>query len=114
MDALLRPARARSIERYISLYGEDDICSRCDNELWNKCCNKCGDCVCTKDTCCMIFPDKFNTTFVVCKRCIDSIDAKLQLVIDMGKIECLKQKIKSAKTKKQQWAINSIQEGVRP
>lgn len=114
MDTLNRHPRSRSIERYVSLYGEDGICSHCSNELWNKTCNKCGDCVCTKDTCCMVFPDKFDTTYIVCKRCVDSIDAKLQIVIDLGKIEPLKQKIKSAKTKKQQWVLNSIQAEERP
>ena len=53
----------RTITRYISLFGEDDICEECHKNFMVDCCNKCGNGICDKDTCCMIFPDKFKNKY---------------------------------------------------
>jgi hypothetical protein len=47
--------------------------------------------------------------------CIDRVNEDLYLLIDMGKIEPLKTKIKNEKTKKQQWVrLNSTPEEEHP
>ena len=97
----------RTIKRYISLFGEDDICNECHNNLIVNCCNKCANGVCDNDTCSMVFPDKFNKKYFICKQCVDDINKDLHLLIDMGKIELLKKKIKEETTKKQIWRKNS-------
>lgn len=92
----------RTIARYIALFGDDNVCTCCNDAIINDCCNKCGDGVCAKESCCIIFPDRGNTTYNICKTCIDKIDSKFHLLIDMGKIEPLKKKIELSQTKMQQ------------
>jgi hypothetical protein len=100
MSGLLTTNNIRTIKRYISLFGEDDICNECHNNLLVDCCNKCGNGVCDKDTCSMIFPDKFNKKYFICTQCVDDINKDLHLLIDMGKIELIKTKIKEETTVK--------------
>ena len=107
MSSLITTNNIRTIKRYISLFGEDDICNECHNSLLVDCCNKCGNGVCDNDTCSMVFPDKFNKKYFICKHCVDDINKDLHLLIDMGKIELLKKKIKEETTKKQIWRKNS-------
>ena len=119
MDIYPRGTRIRSIERYISLFGEDDICGLCTGALISNTCDKCGEGVCAKESCCLTFPDKYNTTYVLCMGCIDYVSKDLHLLIDMGKIEPLKEKIKKEKTVHQQneqrrESLSSIQEEERP
>ncbi len=88
----------RVVEKFINMYGSSDICINCTTEMIEECCNKCGDGVCANEKCCMIFPDRHNTLFIICNNCIEIIDNKLYLLIDMGKLEPLKQKILESKT----------------
>lgn len=90
----------RSIKRYVSLYGDSDICNECHNALLIDCCNKCGNGICDSESCCVIFPDKYNKQYYICRNCFDDISKNLHLLIDMGKIELLKTKIKEEKTNK--------------
>ena len=94
MDIYPRGTRIRSIEKYISLYGEDDVCGRCTGALISNTCDKCGEGVCAKESCGLTFPEKYNTTYVLCMGCIDYVSKDLHVLIDMGKIEPLKEKIK--------------------
>tara|TARA_B110000879_G_C11183387_1_gene519793 strand:- start:10173 stop:10715 length:543 start_codon:yes stop_codon:yes gene_type:complete len=77
---------------------DDDVCEMCDinTTLYN--CNKCGDSICDDNNCCMKFPHYYNTTFFVCMNCVDSISLKLILQIDLGKLELLKEKIRTGST----------------
>ena len=86
------------VERFISMFGSDDLCINCNSEMVKNCCDKCGDGVCMNDTCCMVFPHHCNTSFTICNNCIKIIDSKLHLVIDMGKLESLKRKILKSET----------------
>jgi hypothetical protein len=90
----------RSIKRYISLYGDSDICNECHNALLVDSCNKCGNGICESESCSIIFPDKYNKQYYICRNCVDDISKDLHLLIDMGKIEMLKTKIKEEKTNK--------------
>tara|TARA_Y100000389_G_scaffold68689_1_gene65202 strand:+ start:1418 stop:1840 length:423 start_codon:yes stop_codon:yes gene_type:complete len=90
----------RSIKRYISLYGDSDICNECHNALLVDSCNKCGNGICESESCSIIFPDKYNKQYYICRHCFDDISKNLHLLIDMGKIELIKTKIKEEKTNK--------------
>ena len=115
--------RIKSIEKYISLYGLDDVCGRCTGALITNTCDKCGEGVCAKESCGLTFPEKYNTTYVLCMGCIDYVSKDLHVLIDMGKIEPLKKKIKNEKTVQQRQErqrresrelISSIQEEEHP
>ena len=121
-DIYPRGSRIRSIEKYISLYGLDNVCNLCTNALITDNCNKCGEGVCAKESCALTFPDKYNTNYVLCMGCINDVSKDLHLLIDMGKIEPLKEKIKMEKTVHQQQehkrresrdSLSSIQEEAR-
>ena len=90
----------RTIKRYISLFGDDDICNECHNSFLVDCCNKCGNGICDSECCSMIFPDKFGQKYFICMQCVDDINKDLHLLIDMGKIELIKTKIKEETTVK--------------
>ena len=96
-----KPKMSRTLARYIALHGNDDVCTSCSAALVVDGCKRCGDGVCGNDACCLSFPDRNQTTFIVCNTCSYKIDKKLKLVIDMGKIELLKQKIQQSTTIKQ-------------
>ena len=109
MSSLTTTNQSRTIKRYISLFGEDDICEECHHNFIVDCCNKCANGVCDNDTCSMIFPDKFGHKYFICKHCVDDINKDLHLLIDMGKIELLKKKKKEKKKKKQILRKTSIE-----
>lgn len=122
MDNYPRGRRVKSIEKYISLYGLDDVCGSCTGALITNTCNKCGEGICAKESCGLTFPEKYNTTYVLCMGCVDYVSKDLHLLIDMGKIEPLKEKIKMEKTVQQQQehkrresrdSLSSIQEEER-
>ena len=73
-------------------------CGICDlnKSFYN--CNKCGNCICDNEECCLIFPHYYNTLYYVCKNCFERISLKLILQIDLGKIELLKNKIRNGTT----------------
>ena len=121
-DIYPRGTRIRSIEKYISLYGLGDVCGKCTGALISNTCDKCGEGICAKESCGLTFPEKYNTTYVLCMDCIDYVSKDLHLLIDMGKIEPLKEKIKMEKTVQQQQehkrresrdSLSSIQEEER-
>ena len=121
-DIYPRGTRIRSIEKYISLYGLDNVCGRCTGALISNTCDKCGEGICAKESCGLTFPEKYNTTYVLCMGCVDYVSKDLHLLIDMGKIEPLKEKIKMEKTVQQQQehkrresrdSLSSIQEEER-
>jgi hypothetical protein len=121
-DIYPRGTRIRSIEKYISLYGLDNVCGRCTGALISNTCDKCGEGICAKESCGLTFPEKYNTTYVLCMDCVDYVSKDLHLLIDMGKIEPLKEKIKMEKTVQQQQehkrresrdSLSSIQEEAR-
>lgn len=71
-----------------------DPCETCGLAEMTECCDKCGDGVCNNhDKCCMVFPHYHNTTYVVCMQCVGIIDEKLIPLIDLGKLQLLKQRI---------------------
>jgi hypothetical protein len=92
--------------RYISRYGgyfnddddDDDTCQMCEKNIPLYNCNKCGECICEDENCCMKFPHHFNTTYFVCMNCVNVISVKLILQIDLGKLELLKEKIRTGST----------------
>ena len=61
-------------------------------------CNKCGNSICDNEECCVMFPHQFNTTYFICNGCFDEISLKLILQIDLGKLELLKEKIRTGTT----------------
>jgi len=87
------------VQRYINIHGDDDICINCTSEMIEVSCNKCGEGVCTNDSCCMIFPDRYDKLYIICNNCAKAIDKKLKLLIDMSKLDLLKRKILNFETK---------------
>jgi len=77
----------------LSVEGKDK-CSQCEEICDIVTCNKCGDAVCIKTTCSNLFPHHKNTIFAVCYRCSKEISDKMNLVIDMGKLSSIKNKVK--------------------
>lgn len=101
MNSVVDKSRVnKNIKKYIALHGDNDICNECYNALLIDCCNKCGNGICDSESCCVIFPDKYNKQYYICRNCFDDISKNLHLLIDMGKIELLKTKIKEEKTNK--------------
>ena len=85
---------AKSIKKHPNGDNLIDPCETCGLAEITKCCNKCGDGVCSNhDKCCMIFPHYRDTTYVVCMRCVGIIDEKLIPLIDLGKLQLLKRQI---------------------
>jgi hypothetical protein len=77
---------------------EDDVCESCHTNTPLYSCNKCGNGICDDEECAMTFPHYSNTTYFVCKSCVDTISLKLILEIDLGKLELLKEKIRTGTT----------------
>jgi len=77
---------------------DDDVCESCQLNTPQYSCNKCGNGVCDDAECSMKFPHHSNTTYFVCMGCADAISVKLVLLIDLGKLELLKEKIRSGTT----------------
>ena len=93
-----------SISSYISRYGnmyddDDDFCDVCETHIPQYNCNKCGNSICGEVQCCMTFPHYSNTTYFVCSKCVDKISLKLVLLIDLGKLKLLKEKIRTGTTR---------------
>ena len=76
----------------------DDVCESCEINIPQYSCNKCGNGICDDEECSMKFPHYSNTTYFVCKHCVDTISLKLVLQIDLGKLELLKEKIRTGTT----------------
>ena len=72
-----------------------DPCYMCDEANTTDTCDKCGSGVCDDTTCRLMFPHKYNTTYIVCATCAGEIDKKLVPLIDLGKLTLLKSKIKN-------------------
>jgi hypothetical protein len=77
-----------------------DNCEICDSKSLLDQCNRCGTSVCLDDKCSMIFPHKYNTNYVICKGCIQTIESKLKLQLNRGDLKLLKSKIRQNKTKR--------------
>lgn len=92
------------LQDYTSRYGgyyhqhHDDTCQMCETNIPLYNCNKCGECICDHDNCSMKFPHYSNTTYFVCVKCVNVISLKLVLQIDLGKLELLKEKIRTGST----------------
>jgi hypothetical protein len=76
----------------------DDVCESCEINTPQYSCNKCGNGICEDEECSMQFPHYSNTTYFVCKRCVDTISRRLIIQIDLGKLELLKEKIRTGTT----------------
>ena len=58
--------RNLSLDKYSE---EMETCNECNIEAIVDTCNKCGNGVCRSDNCCLSFPDRYNTTFIICNGC---------------------------------------------
>ena len=76
----------------------DDVCESCEINTPQYSCNKCGNGICDDEDCAMKFPHYSNTTYFVCKRCVDTISRRLIIQIDLGKLKLLKEKIRTGTT----------------
>ena len=85
-------------EQYDIINNIEVSCEICDTAKITNSCNKCGSGVCDDNICCLKFPHKYNTTFIVCATCVEQIEKKLIPLIDIGKLKLLKSKIKNNKT----------------
>ena len=97
------PKSESVISSYVSRYGEiynrnDDFCDVCETKRPPYNCNKCGNSICGQTQCCMTFPHYSNTTYFVCTGCVDKISLRLVVLIDLGKLKLLKEKIRTGST----------------
>lgn len=72
-----------------------DPCDMCDANNITESCNKCCRGVCNDNICSLKFPDRGETTFIVCATCVEEIDKKLIPLIDLGKLKLLKKHIRT-------------------
>ena len=80
-------------------FGDDkELCSICEIKEFTTECDKCGDVLCGEEGCCMIFPHHKTSTYAICQRCTAQINAKLIVLIDLGKLTILKKKIETGDT----------------
>ena len=86
------------ISRYGGYYDDDDACDNCKTNIPQYNCNKCGNSICDDEECSMKFPHYSNTTYFVCMSCADTISLNLVLLIDLGKLKLLKEKIRTGTT----------------
>jgi hypothetical protein len=91
------------VSRYGGYYDEydecdDDVCESCQLNTPQYSCNKCGNGICDDVECSMKFPHYSNTTYFVCMSCADTISLNLVLLIDLGKLKLLKEKIRTGST----------------
>lgn len=99
--SMMEPQMSSHISRYGGYDGYDDgddICDICDTNTPQYNCNKCGNSICDDEECSMKFPHYSNTTFFVCMSCADTISLNLVLLIDLGKLKLLKEKIRTGTT----------------
>ncbi len=99
--AMTESQMSSPISRYggpYDYYDDDDICDICDINTPQYNCNKCGNSICDDEECSMKFPHYSNTTFFVCMSCADTISLNLVLLIDLGKLKLLKEKIRTGTT----------------
>lgn len=84
-----------------------DECDICEEKQQINCCDKCGNGICY--TCCLSFPHQYDTLFVICNKCSSEIEKKFKpnLVIDLGKLRLLKQRIKKNTTYARRKRINN-------
>jgi hypothetical protein len=75
-----------------------DPCDMCDAANITESCNKCCRGVCDDNICSLKFPDRGETTFIVCATCVEEIDKKLIPLIDLGKLKLLKKHIRTNST----------------
>jgi len=78
--------------------GVYDPCDMCDAANITESCNKCCRGVCNDNICSLKFPDRGETTFIVCATCVEEIDKKLIPLIDLGKLKLLKKHIRTNST----------------
>lgn len=78
----------------------DDRCNECSEMSVQSACNKCGEGVCMSSTCCELFPYYNNSNYTICRTCTNTIDKKLQLLINYNELKLLKQKISKKMAKK--------------
>jgi len=75
-----------------------DPCEMCDAANVIDTCNKCGSGVCDDKICSLDFPHWHDTTLIICASCVEKINKKLIPLIDLGKLQLLKAKIKNNAT----------------
>jgi hypothetical protein len=75
-----------------------DPCDMCDAANITESCNKCCRGVCDDNICSLKFPDRGETTFIVCATCVEEINKKLIPLIDLGKLRLLKKTISTNRT----------------
>ena len=93
--AITESQMSSPISRYGGYYDDDDdVCDNCKTNIPQHSCDKCGNGICDDEECSMKFPHYSNTTFCVCRSCVDKISMKLVLLIDLGKLKLLKEKIR--------------------
>jgi len=78
--------------------GVYDPCDMCDAANITESCNKCCRGVCDDNICSLKFPHRGGTSFIVCATCVEEIDNKLILLIDLGKLKLLKNHIRTNST----------------
>jgi hypothetical protein len=87
------------------LLEEEEMCNECNTTTIIHTCNKCGNGVCSSPICGWIFPHKYQTNYIICNSCAETINQKLIVLIDYGKLSLLKRKI-NVKIEKQIQTIN--------
>ena len=78
----------------------DTCCNECNSENIMECCDKCGNGVCTNESCAWLFPHYNASNYIICNSCVASVEKKLTVLVDYSKLELLKKKINKKIEKK--------------
>ena len=93
--------RSKSVGELVEI-SDIDHCYECDLKTTILACNKCGNAVCNKGNCCMLFPHYNESLYVICRTCAKGIDKKLKVLVDLDKLKLLKKKIKKLQKENRQ------------
>lgn len=104
----MNPYYANFNSRY-SIHNTVDKCNECDVSTIEELCNKCGNGVCKNESCSWLYSSYNKTNCILCISCFNTIDKKLTLLIDHGKLQLLKKKIHTKLEKQIQIAkVNTV------
>ena len=79
---------------------EDICCNECNSERAMECCDKCGNGVCSSESCGWLFPHYNASNYIICNSCVASVEKKLTVLVDYSKLVLLKKKINKKLEKK--------------
>lgn len=100
-----------SMYNHKSIFSADeDTCNECDERIVKDCCNKCGEGLCLRESCCQVFPHYNRELYILCNECVTGIEQKLRpTTVDKCDLRLLKKKI----SKRMEAKVKKLEESVQ-